>query len=491
MSYNGEISILRESPMHFSKTLLLSIALLPLSFPALARANTPKKLFDGEGSESIQIVRLSDGKTIFESSPKKQLIPASVTKVLTSAAALHYFKPAATLKTKFFINGSPPAGKISSALYVRGDGDPMLVNEKLWQFAADLKNMGIQSFDGDLIIDNSLFDSEERDASRADREKASDRAYDAPVTAFGINFNTLPIVIAPGDKAGESARVSFDPYPLPGVELRNRAKTALGNDNQLSALRSTQDGDSAITVNGAIGIQNSPAKVYRSMGDPLLENGEQLRAFLANEGIRIKGKVKAGTVPDKARLLYTIESYDMAYIVHGLNHFSNNYIADSLVKRLGSLQKNEARGSGTLANGVQAIESFLKNEVGIRDRFEIHNGSGLDHNNSFSAEQIVKVLVYMQKRMDLFPEYLASFPASGWSGTLKKRFKGADMMDGMVRAKTGTLTQPVAVSTLAGYMGHPKHGMLAFAILNNGRTTTVADFRKKQDNALRKVWEEL
>lgn len=446
---------------------------------------------DAGGSESIVIVRLSDGQTIYESNAKKALVPASVTKVLTSAAMLHYFKPATTLKTKFFTAGARKNGSIDGPLYVRGDGDPLLVNEKLWQMAADLKNMGIKTFEGDLIIDNSLFDGEERDSSRADRAKASDRAYDAPVTAFGINFNTLPIVIAPAVKSGEAARVSFDPYPLPGVSIRNKAITAAGNANQISALRSTSGGDSSIVVNGSIGVQNSPAKVYRSMGDPLAENGEQLRAFLLNEGITIRGKVRSGKIPANAKLLYTIDSYDIAYIVQGLNHFSNNYIADALVKRLGALQSNDRANSGTIENGVRAIDRFLKTEVGIKDGFEIHNGSGLDHRNRFSADQVVKVLLYMQKRMDLFPEFLGSFPASGWTGTLKKRFKGEEDLDGMVRAKTGTLTQPIAVSSIAGYMGHPKHGMLAFAILNNSKSTTVAQFRKHQDNALMKIWEEL
>lgn len=462
---------------------------LPLSTPAMGA----EKLMpmDSGGTESIQIVRLSDGKSIYESNPKKALVPASVTKVLTSAAMLHYFKPSTTLKTKFFTSGARKGTTVEGPLYVRGDGDPMLVNEKLWQMAADLKNMGIRSFSGDLIVDNSLFDDEERDSSRAGRANSSDRAYDAPVTALGINFNTLPIVIAPGARSGDMAEVGFDPYPLPGIGLRNRAKTSSSTQNQIAAVRSTSDGDSSIVVSGSIGVQNAPSKVYRSMGDPLAENGAQLRAFLLNEGITIKGKVKGGKVPSNAKLLYTIESYDIAYIVQGLNHFSNNYIADSLVKRLGALEADEATGSGTLPAGVKAIDRFLRNEVGIKDRFEIHNGSGLDHRNNFSAEQIVKVLLYMQTRMDLFPEFLASFPASGWSGTLKKRFKGADVMDGMIRAKTGTLTQPLAVSSLAGYMGHPKHGMLAFAILNNSRSTTVAEFRQRQDNALRKIWEEL
>lgn len=479
-----------------TRTLIGSLFLL--SFPLSSELAYPKSFpdeklmpLDAGGTESIAIVRLSDGQTIYESNAKKALVPASVTKVLTSAAMLHYFKPATTLKTKFFTTGARSGTSVDGPLYVRGDGDPMLVNEKLWQMAADLKNMGIRSFEGDLIIDNSLFDDEERDSSRADRANSSDRAYDAPVTAFGINFNTLPIVIAPGLRSGEAAKVGFDPYPLPGVALRNRATTDSGNQNHLSAVRSTSKGDSSIVVNGSIGVQNAPAKVYRSMGDPLSENGEQLRAFLLNEGITVKGRVRGGKVPANAKLLYTIDSYDIAYIVQGLNHFSNNYIADALVKRLGALQAGDVSGSGSLASGVRAIDKFLRSEVGIKDKYEIHNGSGLDHRNNFSADQIVKVLLYMQKRMDLFPEYLASFPASGWTGTLKKRFKGADVMDGMVRAKTGTLTQPVAVSSIAGYMGHPKHGMLAFAILNNSKSTTVAEFRRRQDNALRKIWEEL
>ncbi|MBC7658672.1 MAG: D-alanyl-D-alanine carboxypeptidase/D-alanyl-D-alanine-endopeptidase [Chitinophagaceae bacterium] len=469
----------------------LTTSLLLLAFWTLP-AGAEARLMPADGSsESILIVRMSDGKTIYESHPKKALIPASVTKVLTSAAMLHYFKPATTLKTKFFITAPRTGETVPGPLFVKGDGDPMLVNEKLWQMAADLKNMGITKFEGDLVIDNSLFDNEERDRSRMDRADESDRAYDAPVTAFGVNFNTLPIVINPATRAGEPAKVNFDPYPLPGVPLHNKTQTVSGGENHLSAVRSTSNGDSSLVVNGTIGTQIPVAKVYRSMGDPLTESGELLRAFLLNAGITIKGKVRGGKVPATAKLLYTIDSYDIAYIVQGLNHFSNNYIADSLTKRLGAHLNDDASETGSLKNGVAGIEKFLRNEVGIKDKFEIHNGSGLDARNTFSAEQIVKVLLYMQKRMDLFPEYLASFPASGWTGTLRKRFKGEDVLDGMVRAKTGTLTQPVAVSSIAGYMGHPKHGMLAFAILNNGRTTTVAEFRKRQDLALKKIWEEL
>lgn len=466
------------------------------AMPSLAAEG---RLMPDDGSnESILIVRVSDGKAIYESNSKKPLIPASVTKVLTSAAALHYFNPAHTFKTRFYVNSERNGDTFTGSLYVKGDGDPLLTNEKLWQFAADLKNLGILHFGGDLVIDNSLFDDEERDSSRMDRVNASDRAYDAPVTAFGLNFNTLPLVVSPGARAGAPAKVGFDPYPLVGIPLNNQTITGSGTKSGLQAVRQSQGRTSSLTVSGNIGQQSPTVKIYRSMGDPVYEAGEQLRAFLLNEGISIKGRILEGSVPKDARLLQSIDSFDLGYIVHGLNHFSNNYIADALVKRLGAAfppqGDSDRSGSGTLTNGVQAIARFMRDEVGIKDNFEILNGSGLDNRNKFSADQIVKVLLYMQKRMDLFPEYLASFPASGWSGTLKKRFKGKDVLDGMVRAKTGTLTQPVSVSSIAGFMGHPKHGMLAFAILNNGKSgsaqATVADFRLRQDRALKRIWEE-
>jgi D-alanyl-D-alanine carboxypeptidase/D-alanyl-D-alanine-endopeptidase (penicillin-binding protein 4) len=447
--------------------------------------------------ESILVQRLSDGKVVYSSGPERSLTPASVTKVITSAALLHYFGPAHTFKTRFYHSGLRSGDVIQGNLYVKGDGDPLVINEKLWQLAADLRHLGVRSFTGDLIIDNGLFDNEKRDSSRQDGIKASDRAYDAPVSAFGLNFNTLPIAVSPSDKPGQKGRVGFDPYPIPNLPLINNTSTTTGVKSSIQAVRQSRGNQSTLVVSGSIGAQAPMVKVYRSMGDAVTEGGEQLRAFLEASGILIHGKVKEGSTPVSAKLLYTLESYDLGFIVRGLNHYSNNYIADMLVKRLGAAfpERGEAdsAGSGTLKNGVSAIERFLREEVGIKDKFEIINGSGLDNRNRFSAEQIVKVLTYMHQHMELYPEFLASFPASGLTGTLEKRFKklGDGEIQGLVRAKTGTLSQPVSVSSLAGYMGHPKHGMLAFAILNNGQSPgnqpSVADFRRRQDQALYEI----
>ena len=107
-----------------------------------------------------------------------------------------------------------------------------------------------------------------------------------------------------------------------------------------------------------------------------------------------------------------------------------------------------------------------------------------------TARQIVDVLAYMEQKMDLFPDFLASLPATGWDGTMKKRFRNQNLgpLRGLFRAKTGTLTDPIVVSALAGYFRHEKHGLVAFCIIENGKNGAkqppVTEIRERQDNVL-------
>lgn len=445
--------------------------------------------------ESIQFIRLSDNKIIYELSPEKSLRPASVTKLVTAAAALTRFTPERTFSTKFYYTGTRNDGTISGDLIIVGDGDPYIVSEKLWQLAADVSHLGIKRIRGGIIIDNSLFDGEDRDTSRQSSTYASSHAYDSPVSAFGINFNTFAVAVAPGDKEG-TARVSMDPYELRAVKLENGVKTMrMGDKGNINASRvSDLSGYEKLVMQGRIGLDSSLVKVYRSVGDHVKASGEYVRAFFAHAGVIIEGAVREGRLDSSAQFLIDLKSYDMARIIAGLNKFSNNYIADVMFKRLGAAFPQSGApdrpGSGTLANGVAAIDKFLRGDVGVSGLFRIENGSGLSTDNRLSARQLNQVLTFMERHLDLFPEYLASLPASGWDGTLSDRFsKGdAEKIRGQVRAKTGTLTEPVAVTSLAGYMRHPEHGWVAFTIIENGlegqRQPNIIDLRKRQDDAL-------
>jgi D-alanyl-D-alanine carboxypeptidase/D-alanyl-D-alanine-endopeptidase (penicillin-binding protein 4) len=442
--------------------------------------------------QSVLITRVADGKVLYEKNPERLLIPASTTKIITAAAVLAKFTPARQFSTKFYYTGTRTGGIISGDLVIVGDGDPFVVSEKLWQLAADFRNMGIKEIRGGVMIDNSLFADNGRDESRTFGEKISDNAYDAPVSAFGVNFNTIAVSLSPQSQLGAKVYAGLDPYPLNGIQLNNSATT--GKNDSIKLSRITRNGRESLEVTGKLAIDSELKKIYRSVTDYRKVSGEYVRAFLAADGIKVGSKVVEGKLPPDAKLLYDMPSYDLAKIVAGLNKFSNNYIADVMLKRLGAEFPRagvaNAPGQGSFENGLYALNRFMSDDVKITSKFVIKNGSGLNTDNRLSADQLVKVLLYAHRHLEFFPEFLASLPASGWDGTLKDRFQdqGALFAQGLVRAKTGTLTEPVTVVSLAGYMQHSKLGLLAFAMLENGvpgkAQPTVDELRRAQDKTL-------
>lgn len=465
------------------KFLILSL----LSTSALAKA--PFYKLRQSHDQSVLVKRLSDGKIIYENNKDLALSPASVTKLFTSAAMLAKFSPAHKFETTFFYTGKNVKGVIEGNLHIVGSGDPLLINEKLWQMAADFKHLGIREIKGDIVIDNSLFDGSTWDKSRRGSRHSSNNAYDAPVSAFGVNFNTFPIAFAPGYKKNDKAFMSIDPYPIKGINLINGVTTS--NNTSLRARRSSKNGQVNVSSSGSISPGSSLKKLYRSVADPTTSGGEQIRSFLREFDIEVRGSVKSGRKPRPSKFLYKIESYELSRMISGLNKYSNNYIADVLIKRLGaSFYKGKEYHPGSLKAGMSVLKDFLVNEVNISSGAKLHNGSGLDTRNRVSASHVMSLLEYMYKRMDIFPEFLSSLPASGWDGTLEDRFRRQNLkhLVGKVRAKTGTLTRPISVSSLAGYMGHPKHGMLAFVIIENGKAkkeqANILDLRARQESAL-------
>ena len=461
--------------MLYSRHLVIAVCLL---FFVSSRATadneqSAQELFTRNPSQALLrsalFLRIRDGQILYQADADKALTPASVTKILTAATCLKKFSPSYQFKTELFYTGIKKDQTIHGDLIVKGSGDPFLTNEKIWQLAADLRHMGLRIIRGNIVIDNSLFVDETRDNSRLSGLTHSTHAYDAPISAFGLNFNTFALAIAPNSKIGQKALIGMDPYDIPNISIINNMRTVATTTSakpQVSRL-SPQNDRATIVLDGLVSIDGPLRKVYRSTSDPVWSSGEQLKSFLKREGIDVQGKIIQSSRPLKdAKLLYTLEGNDLAYIVKGLNHYSNNFIADMLVKSLGAYFGKD----GSITEGIEVIQKFLKDDVGISPSPILKNGSGLDHDNQISAAQLVKTLQYMHDHPDVFPEFYASLPMASRDGTMEKRFRSKDSSQwaSSVRAKTGTLTEPVTVSSLAGYLYHPKHGLVAFAIIHNG-----------------------
>jgi D-alanyl-D-alanine carboxypeptidase/D-alanyl-D-alanine-endopeptidase (penicillin-binding protein 4) len=423
----------------------------------------------GTARAGIVVADVESGQVLYARDPDVLLNPASNVKLVTSAAALARLGPDFRFDTEFYVDAASQ-GQGVRTLHVKGKGDPSLVTERLWAIAGDLAHLGIRRV-GDLVVDESFFDAE-RFGPGFDQE-SGDKTYLAPTGAASLNWNTVAVHVAPGDRRGAKARVELEPAS-DLFELDVRAATVAPRARRGLTVASIHAGArQRIVVGGRIPQGSRTQVVWRRIDEPGLYLGHTLRRLLEMRGVKVTGRVRIGEVPHGARLVHVAQSESLGEIVRRLNKTSNNFVAEQLVKTLGAEVKG---GPGSWAKGVQAVEEFLA-EVGIaRGGYVMKNGSGLNDTNRFSARQLVTLLRAMWGRFPLHAEYLASLPVAGRDGTIRWRMEGTDA-EGRLRAKTGTLEN---VTSLSGYVESSGKRTLAFALLVN-------DFPGRPGGAVRSV----
>ena len=438
-------------------------------FCAETWAKIPERFLSTAIDQGIVVQTVAGNNLLVAHHPDRLLVPASLTKLVTTAAVLDKWGSTHSFVTPVMYSGKRRGKTITGNLVMVGAGDPYLVSEKMWDFASQLRNIGIKRVEGQVLIDNSLFPAKVNQVTAT-----STNAYDAPVTAFGINFNTVTISVLPGTRVGRPARVKLFPFPLDTVQIDNRVITAARRKgSRVEAVRTKGRSGIKIVVSGRIAIdRQQPLSLYRSINQPQRVASDYVRNFLRQHDVQVLGRKLSAT--RRLTPLMTIKGYPLNYIVKGLNTFSNNYIADVLLKKL-----------TPTGNGSMYLQNYLRQQVGISSKFVLRDGSGLDPGNRLSARQLTTLLTHVARRMDIFPDFIASLPASGLEGTVSERLSD---YRGLIRLKTATLTSPFSVSGLAGYYLSSRHGLVAFAIVGNGRTDrsqpSITSLRQQQDRLL-------
>src|SRR6266540_59861 len=157
---------------------------------------------------SIQIADEETGEVVFEREADLPQTIASVTKLITTATALHYLGPNYKFRTSFWRRGEIRQGSLIGSLLVVGGGDPNIsgrfygddINAVFDKWAEGLRRMGIGRVVGDILLNASFFDSVGRHPDwKTDQES---RWYQAPISALSYNDNVVLVSIRPGPRAG-------------------------------------------------------------------------------------------------------------------------------------------------------------------------------------------------------------------------------------------------------------------------------------------------
>jgi D-alanyl-D-alanine carboxypeptidase/D-alanyl-D-alanine-endopeptidase (penicillin-binding protein 4) len=203
--------------------------------------------------------------------------------------------------------------------------------------------------------------------------------------------------------------------------------------------------------------------------DPALAAALSFRAALIRAGISVAGRAMTGTADAAAVPLASTESVPLVYILRFMDHESDNFTAEILLKQLGA----GFGAQGTTAAGAEVVHRLLGEQQVPLAGVRIVDGSGLSRLDRLTVASVAGMLESSWLDQDLREILLSSLPVAGRSGTLRRRMGGTTAA-GRVRAKTGTLN---VASALSGYAKRK----YAFSIIQNGSPLSHYWARRAQD----------
>src|SRR5438105_3866151 len=147
------------------------------------------------GKLGLCVVSLETGAVVAESGSATPLVPASVAKVATAAAALDLLGPGWAYETSVEAHGAfdGATGRLDGDLVVHGSGDPNLSrrgheDDPLWPLstlAQAVAEKGVKSVSGAVVLDDTPFDRAFVHPSWSADDLS--RSYGAPVGGLAFN----------------------------------------------------------------------------------------------------------------------------------------------------------------------------------------------------------------------------------------------------------------------------------------------------------------
>ena len=427
----------------------------------------------------------------FKLNAHQERTPASLTKLFTAATALHFYPPNHRFITYLSSKGQwdRKSQTLHGDIFLVGKGDPSFTSELMWNLVNQFYRLSIRKITGNIIVDNTYFSESIQKKTKIESEKRAgqpdrDRAYNALSSALSFNWNTVNIFIRPNERVYQKAYVHLDPvnrYIFPKGHIKtappsHRKKIRVQRVDVSPSQRSNKT--DSILVHGTIPKNHPEVVFYKNITQPSLWAGYNLKEFLDQRGILVHGKVLKGKEPKQSIPLSTVKGKTITQIVTDMNKFSNNFIAEMLLKNIvieqeknlkkaKNLKKQKHSISKTYPNTTSnlptpnitaPIESFLyKNGINNK-KIHLFDSSGLSKKNKLSAFTVYKLLSFLYHQSPLRYEFISSLPIAGVDGTLSSRFKSDHYKAyqhtqeqhqlPLIRAKTGSLT---GVTGLAGY----------------------------------------
>ena len=407
----------------------------------------------------------------------RPLNPASAIKLITSYAGLALLGHDFRWRTEARLRGPLQAGVLRGDLVLRGGGDPKLVIEDLAGFVARMRAAGLERIDGDLVVDDAIFDSGARSVDEFDGEPS--RPYN--VRPFGalMNFKSARIVVRPD---GKRAELAFDPA-LADVAIDNRVRVVGGRcrfgADGLQVRDGGARGDSPVVrVAGSYSRACGEQGVFAAMLDHRQFVHALFKAAWQAAGGSWDGRtrIERGASRGEPWVVW-VSPRTLVDVVQDINKFSNNVMTRQLMLQLAA---EAGMQPATTADARRVMWGWLAAQGLEFPELVLDNGSGLSRDARTSAAHLARLLRHAAAgpHADVLRE---SLPRVGFDGTMKGRLVG-EPVAGQAWIKTGSLE---GVRSIAGYVMAASGRRYAVALIVNA--PGAAGSRALQDEFLRWV----
>lgn len=464
-----------NAPMR--RPFLLLLALLAL---LATRAQTPAAVDrllaqpEMRGATFALLVRdLRTGRAVAAYDTLRQVTPASVLKLLTTATALELLGEDYRFETALEYDGEIQAdGTLAGNLYIRGGGDPSLGSEHiadpdfLTPWLAAIRQAGIRRIEGAVIADERFFDSEGISPKWLHEDMGS--YYGAGSYGLSAYDNLYRLTLR-----------SYAAGTRPDILQTRPAQAGLRFHNHLVAQNRASDSTLILGapfaadryLYGVVPANRRQVTLKGDIPDPALFLATHLTEALQAHDIPVGGQPSCYRLLKEAKrwptaprtLLTTTYSPPLAELARITNHASHNLFADALLKTLGRRYPlRPAERINAFDRGVSIIRQYWETRSLDLSTLWMNDGSGLAPTDKVSASFLVDLLAYMASPSAKAGEaFQRSLPVAGESGSVRNFLKGT-RLEGKAHLKSGSMSRTRAYAGYVDYGGH-RYAVALFA----------------------------
>ncbi len=395
---------------------------------------------------SLYVIDGSTGALVFERNPQVGLAPASCQKVITSVSAYELLGKGYRYKTGIAYDGIINNGILHGNFYIIPSGDPTLGSWR-WastsgdvvklQILAALKKKNIREIHGDIILDDSRWETQA--TPRGWLWEDVGNYYGAGARGFNWHENQYDLMMQPGKNEGDTVHIICTKPELQVPVFINELRTGKKGSGDNSVIYLPEQGLIGF-VRGTVPAGKDTFVVSGSIPDVAGHFLKTIEDFLGTNGIILQGRSRTATYifHNKEKLQYSPIMLDsiLSPAFDSINYWflkkSINLYGEALVKTLAC----EKTKFGSTDTGLNLIKDFW-NKRGIeRSALNIIDGSGLSPGNRVTTYALVAVMQYARNQV-WFPSFYHALPEQNGLKMKDGYINGVRSFTGYVKSKDG------------------------------------------------------